>query len=136
MIPLAERTRAEPEAGLAMARHMLRARIVRPAGRSRGAANQALTMVLYYLSVILSLLLVNLRAGPKPLAAAEPEQLPLTEQVLRGKFAIAVPSFSSLSKPAAALAEKVLPGLSAALRGGGIFARAEPSRPPRTEARR
>jgi len=135
MIPLAERPCAAPEAGLALASHMLRARLVKPACRSRRADNQAaLTMFLYCLSVILSLFLVSLLAGSRPGAAAEPERLPLAEQVLRGKFAIAVPSFSSLCKPVAALAKKVLPGLRTALRGGGAFARAEPSRAPRGEA--
>ena len=134
MIPIEERSRTAPGAGLALASHRLHAHLVKPAGRSRGADNQPLTMVLYYLSVILSLLLVSLRAGSRPIAATEPEELPPAEQVLRSKFAITVPPLSSLSKPAAALAERVLPGLYTALRGGGTLARAEPSRAPRGEA--
>ena len=124
MIQLAGSPFEVSEAGLALTRHRLRARIAgpqsRPAARSRRAGKQAFSAILFYLSVVLSLLLVALQAGPRSTSAAEIKVTALSQQILQGKFAIDIPSLTSLAAPAAALADKVRPVFSSSPLAGTL----------------
>lgn len=107
MTLLAERNCALSEAGLALASHRLRARLV-PAGRRGKARKQPLALFLLYLSVALSLFLISLHAGPHPAAAPGTAPAPLAQQLRAGRFAITVPFLDSLTSAAAALSKKLL----------------------------
>lgn len=92
------------EAGLALARHRLRALLVKPAGGSRRLAKRPFTFILHCLCVLLYFFLVFLNPELLPGAAAD-KISPLAKQLRNGISEITRPFFSlpaSAARPEAA----------------------------------
>lgn len=89
------------EAGLTMARHRLRALLVKPAGRPRSCDKRPFTILLHCLCVILYFFLIFLKPELLPWAAAD-KTSPPAEQLRNGRSAITLPFFSSPAGPASA----------------------------------